>query len=200
MMTRAPSSKTRHSPHLSLRPFRRRDGDALLEAVLPSLDELNKWLPWAHGRYSRADAAAFIRESMSAWSEGRAFDFAVRSRAEPERHLGNVSVWFTSRAALVGEMGYWVRTDETGRGICTEATARALEIAFQELNMHRVTLRIAEGNVSSERVADKLGFTREGMLREEVRVNGVWLDHSVWGLLEHEYRETRTRYSAGGWA
>ena len=199
-MARAPTTQTRLSPRLSLRPFRRRDVEPLLEAVLPSLAELNRWLPWAHPTYGRGDAAAFIRESMSAWSEGRAFDFAIRSQADPGRHLGNVSVWFTSRAALVGEVGYWTRTDETNRGICTEATARALDIAFGELNMHRVVLRIAVGNTASERVAEKLGFVREGLLRDEVRVNGVWLDHSIWGLLDHEYQSARTRYTAAGWA
>ncbi len=198
-MKRSLPSRPRTTPRLVLRPFRRRDADAVVEAASASLTELNRWLPWAHPAYGRADAIAFVRDSMAAWSEGRAFDFAIRRLEDPERHLGNVSVWFTSRAALVGEIGYWVRTDETGAGIATEATARALEVAFNELQMHRVVLRIAVGNAASERIADKLGFLREGLLREEVRVNGVWLDHSIWGLLETEYRSVRAEYAAAGW-
>jgi RimJ/RimL family protein N-acetyltransferase len=60
--------------------------------------------------------------------------------------------------------------------------------------MHRVILRIAVGNRASERVAEKLGFFREGILREEIKVRGNWLDHSVWGLLEHEYRKNAHLY------
>ena len=198
-MKRTLSTRPRPARTLTLRPFRRRDSDALFEAAIASLPELNQWLPWAHLNYSRPDAVAFVRDSGAAWQEGRAYDFAIRRPEWPERHVGNVSVWFTSRQARVGEIGYWVRTDETGKGVCTEAVARALEVAFDELQMHRVTLRIAVGNRGSERVAEKLGFSREGLLREEVLVNRVWMDHSLWGLLEHEYRRNKVNYVQAGW-
>ena len=107
---------------------------------------------------------------------------------EPERHIGNVSVWFVSRGFRSGEIGYWVRTDETAQGVATEVAREALRIGFTKLKMHRIILRIAIGNRASERVAEKLGFVREGVLREELKVRGKWLDHSVWGMLEHEFR------------
>lgn len=193
------SASPRHTPRLELRPFKRRDLEALIEAIGGSLPELNEWLPWAHLDYGRRDALVFLRDSVSAWGEGRAFDFTIRYRDDPSRHLGNVSVWFTSRQSRVGEVGYWIRSEEASRGIATEAAARVLEVAFDELNMHRVILRIAVGNSSSERVAEKLGFTREGLLREELQVRGRWLDHSVWGLLVDEYRRLRQEYAAAGW-
>lgn len=177
-----------------MRPFRRRDADGLTEAVRASRQELNEWLPWAHLNYSKGDAANYIRDSIKSWREDRAYDFAVRPLDDPDRHVGNISVWFISRSFKTGEIGYWVRTDETARGVATEIAARALGIAFDELKMHRVILRIAVGNRASERVAEKLGFFREGILREEIKVRGKWLDHSVWGLLEHEYRKNANLY------
>ena len=69
-------------------------------------------------------------------------------------------------------------------------TRAALKIGFEDLRMHRLVLRIALGNTPSERIARKLGFVREGVLREEIKVGSRWLDHSVWGLLDHEYRRT----------
>lgn len=176
-----------------LRPFERRDSLALLEAVRASLPELSHWLPWAHPRYGRSDAQSYIRESMRSWKEAKAYDFAIRGLDDPGRHLGNISVWFISRSFKTGEIGYWVRSDETSKGIGTEATRKALDIAFNELHLHRVILRIAIGNRASERVAEKLGFTREGVLREEIKVRGEWLDHSVWGMLEHEQHRTGTK-------
>lgn len=198
-MPKSLPSDLRSTPRLVLRPFRRRDADPLTEAVRSSLTELSRWLPWVHSRYGKGDALRFVRDSTAAWAEGRAFDFAIRSKAEIDRHLGNVSVWHTSRREQAGEVGYWVRSDEAGRGIGTEATARILQVAFEELGMHRVILRIAAGNLASERIAQKLGFVREGLLRKEVLVNGDWLDHSLWGLLEEEYRFNRSRYAAAGW-
>jgi RimJ/RimL family protein N-acetyltransferase len=171
----------------------------LVEAARPSLPELARWLPWAHERYGRSDALRFIRESASAWAEGRAFDFTVRAIEDPDTHLGNVSVWHTSRREQSGEVGYWIRADRLGEGIGTEVTARVIQIGFEELRLHRLTLRIAVGNRGSERIAEKLGFTQEGLLRKEVYIGGEWIDHTLWGLLEEEYHANRPRYTDEGW-
>ena len=179
----------RHTERFVLRPFRRRDIDPLYRAVTASKPELEEFLPWAAPTYTRARAASFVKESIHSWRETRAYDFAIRRPQTPGRHIGNVSVWHLSRPSRSGEIGYWIRTDETGLGIATEVARAALRVGFEELRMHRVVLRIAVGNLPSERVADKLGFVREGVLREEIKVGARWLDHSVWGLLEHEFEQ-----------
>jgi len=175
-----------------LRRFGRRDVDQVAKAVQESLPELHEWLPWAHLEYERNDAAGFVRDSIQAWREERAFDYAIRRPDDLERHLGNVSIWHVSKTARIGEIGYWVRTDEITKGIATEATERLMRLGFQELGLHRVMLRIAVGNRASERVAEKLGFTAEGVLREELMVRGKWMDHTLYGLIEHEFRRLRT--------
>ena len=189
----------RYTPRLVLRPFRRKDTSPVHEAVRASLPDLAEYLPWAVN-YQRSVTAQFVKDSVGAWASGRAFDFSIRSQDDIDRHLGNVSVWFTSRANAVGEVGYWVRSDMVGQGIGTEATARVLQVAFEELHMHRITTRIATGNVASERIVQKLGFLKEGTLRDEVKVAGRWLDHSVWGLLDREWRYERRRYETEAWA
>lgn len=190
---------TRRTPRLALRPFLRRDTDALVEAVRASLPELSRWLPWPHSRYGRSDALRFIRDTAAAWEDGRAHDMAIRSHADLAHHLGNISVWPTSRREQAAEVGYWVRTEAAGRGIATEAAARVLQVAFEELGMHRVVLRVAVGNRPSERVAEKLGFVQEGVLRKEVLVAGAWLDHTLWGMLEDEFHRLRPGYEEKGW-
>ena len=189
----------RYTPKLELRPGICRDLEPLLDAVGASLPTLNEWLPWAHMSYGRRDGLIFLRDSMAAWGEGRAFDFTIRSRENSDRHLGNVSVWFTSRPSGVGEVGYWIRSDESGKGLATEAAARTIEIGFEELELQRSVLLRAVGNDASQRVAEKLGFTREGLLRQELKVRGEWLDHTAWGLLEEEYRRIRPHYAEAGW-
>jgi ribosomal-protein-serine acetyltransferase len=174
-----------------LRRFNRRDADALTAAVRASLPELQLWLPWAHAGYDRDDAAAYVRDSVASWREGRAYDFAIRPHDDPELHLGNVSIWHVSRLGRSAEIGYWVRSDQTGQGVGTEVTAALVQAGFERMGLHKVILRIAVGNESSERIADKLGFTREGVLREELMIRGAWVDHTIYSLLEHEWRTTR---------
>jgi RimJ/RimL family protein N-acetyltransferase len=171
-----------------LRRFNRRDTDRLTAAVRSSLPELQRWLPWAHPGYDRDEAAGYVRESTLSWREGRAFDFSIRSRTESTGHLGNISVWQVSRMGRSGEIGYWIRTDQAGNGIATEVTRAMLTVGFEHLGFHKVNLRIAVGNRASERVAEKLGFTKEGVLREELLIQGRWVDHTLYSLLEHEWR------------
>jgi ribosomal-protein-serine acetyltransferase len=198
-MAAALSPHQRFTPRLVLRPFRRRDVASIHEAVGASIEDLRLWLPWASRNYTKSVSQHFVRDSISAWAEGRAFDFTIRRPDESDRHLGNVSVWHTSQQNAVGEIGYWVRSDETRQGICTEAVAGLLQIAFEELKMHRVTLRIAVGNTASERVAEKLGFLLEGTLRDDVKIGTKWLDHTIWGLLRNEWAVERERYTARAW-
>ncbi len=188
-----------HTPRFTLQPFRRRDVGPVHDAVLTSLPELAAFLPWANENYSRSVTQQFIRDSVSAWHESRAFDFAIRRDAEPDFHLGNVSIWYVSRANAIGEVGYWVRTETARRGICTEAVARILRFGFEELALHRIVVRIAVGNRGSERVAEKLGFRLEGTLRDEVRVGAEWMDHTIWGLLDREWRTEQVRYRTMAW-
>lgn len=183
---------------LLLRRFVRRDVDDLTAAVVRSLPELGEWLPWAHAGYGREDAAGYIRDSLGAWREGRAYDYAIRPLHQHDRHLGNISIWPLSRVGRTGEIGYWVVTGETSQGIATEATAALLEVGFDGLGLHKLTLRIGVGNRGSERVAEKLGFTKEGVLREELQVRGRWIDHTLFSLLEHEQMPAPARRLQGG--
>lgn len=192
------SSDVRATRRFELRPFRKRDIEPLLEAVTSSLPDLYAWLPWAHRGYGRIDATRFVKETMRSWREQRAYDFAITATDDPSTHVGNVSIWFISRGFRSGEIGYWIRSDHKGLGVATEVAARMVEIGFEELRMHRIVLRIAVGNRASERVAEKLGFVREGVLREELEVHGTWMDHTVYSMLEHEYQKQRTAIAS--WA
>lgn len=176
------------SDKLILQRFVRKDAAALDDAIRVSLGDLNQWLPWARMDYTNGDTTAFIRESIQAWKEERAWDYSIRRKTDPGRHLGNVSIWTVSKLGKSAEIGYWVRSDETSRGLCTEAVDRVIEEAFRSMGYHKVILRIAKGNTPSDRVAEKLGFTKEGILREELLIRGNWVDHTLWSILDREYR------------
>lgn len=170
-----------------LRKLSRQDIQPIADAVAVSLPELQRWLPWAHSSYGREDAVIFVRDSQQSWKEARAFDFAIKDPQIPDVHIGNASIWQVSKLGRVGEVGYWVRSDWTSRGVATEATARLLEVGFGELGFHKINLRIAVGNIASDRIAEKLGFTEEGVLREELKLQGRWVDHTLYSLLESEW-------------
>jgi len=91
--------------------------------------------------------------------------FAVTEAASGEL-AGSVGFgWVGDRDERVGEVGYWMRKDLRGRGLTTRAVGLLSRWALRELDCDRLQLRADEQNVSSQRVAEKAGFTREGVLR-----------------------------------
>lgn len=196
-MSTSVHSQPRYTRRLVLRPFRRRDVGPLHDAIEMSLSDLQPWLPWVDG-YNRAVSQRFVRESVAAWAEQRAYDFTIRTIDDQGRHIGNVSIWPVSAQNSIGEVGYWIRSDETGKGYGAEATTRIIQVGFEEMKLHKVQLRIAVGNIRSERIARNLGFVLEGTLRDEVKVGSRWLDHTVWSLLEDEWWAQRDRHRTEG--
>ena len=196
-MPNAVHSQPRYTRRLVLRPVRRRDVGPLPDAIEVSLADLQPGLPWVEG-YDRGVSQRFVRESVAAWAERRAYDFTIRTLDDPGRHIGNVSLWSTSAQNGIGEVGYWIRSDETGQGYGAEATTRAVQVGFEEMRLHKVQLRIAVGNVRSEQIARRLGFALEGTLRDEVKVGDEWLDHTVWSPHAHEWWIQRERHRSEG--
>ncbi len=105
--------------------------------------------------------------------------------------MGGLGIWHTSHTEKSAEIGYWIKSDLTGKGLATEAAGALVALGFENMGIHRILMRIAVGNHPSRRVAEKLGFSYEGIAREEILVRGQWMDHEVYSLLEREWRPPR---------
>jgi RimJ/RimL family protein N-acetyltransferase len=87
--------------------------------------------------------------------------------------------WLT----LYGNLGYWVRSSAAGTGVATAATRLLLDFAFERLGLFRVEIVAAVGNLASQRVAEKVGATREGCARNRCRGGGVQHDAYVYSVI-----------------
>lgn len=85
------------------------------------------------------------------------------------------------------EFGIALGPAHWNQGCGTDATRTLIRFAFAEMNLHRVTLRVADYNPRARRVYEKVGFKVEGVLREARWWNGAWHDTIVMGLLAHEF-------------
>ena len=89
------------------------------------------------------------------------------------------------------EVGYWVAAEARGRGLCPRAVSLVSRWLIMEHGVERVQLRADEENVPSRRVAEKAGFTQEGVLRSS-RYNrrlGRRVDFVMYSLLRDELSE-----------
>ncbi|MEU6313407.1 GNAT family protein [Streptomyces sp. NPDC047014] len=90
------------------------------------------------------------------------------------------------------EIGCWLEPAAAGRGLVTAACRVLIDYAFGERGMHRVEWHAATGNTKSLAVAQRLGMTREGVMRQNHLHRGVRQDTEVWSVLAPEWAATRS--------
>jgi len=103
--------------------------------------------------------------------------------------VGGIGMGVNSHAYR-GTIGYWVARDARGRGLCTRALRLLLRHALEDLELQRVDLLTDPDNFASQRVAEKAGFRREGVLRAHLRhPDGRIRDSVIFSLLPGELLE-----------
>jgi RimJ/RimL family protein N-acetyltransferase len=177
-----PNTLTSHDHGLLIRPYVESDVNALYEAVRESVPEVSRWLPWCHEDYSIEESRDFICSRKDASQGDEWYSFGV-FEIESGRFVGGVGLNFINRVHQLANLGYWVRTSAAGRGVATAATKSAAHFGFAQLGLHRIEIVAAVDNVASQRVAEKAGAIREGVLRNRLLIRGVPHDAVMFSLI-----------------
>lgn len=169
---------------LTLRPPGLRDARAIAKAVNASAADLGEWMPWARETYGLQDAVAFVEAAARKLRAEEEFTTVIVTR-QRRTFAGCCTLSVRDWQVPKFEIGYWLRTDQVGRGYVTEAARALTELAFASLGAARVEIRIDDGNQRSWAVAERLGFAWEATLRANERGNdGSLRDTRVYTLLE----------------
>jgi RimJ/RimL family protein N-acetyltransferase len=172
---------------IRLRPYRgEEDAQELYEAVRESLDEMQPWMPWCHANYSIEESREWLAARSEVHEQSTDFGFRI-SDVRSDRQLGGVGLGHFNphRAA---NLGYWVRTSATGRGVATRATRLLARFGFEELKLVRIEIVAAVGNLASQRVAEKVGAVREGVMRKGLLIRDVAHDAVLTSLVEEDMK------------
>ena len=165
----------------SLRPYDMRDAQALWEAARESVPEVFPWLSWCHAQYSVAESVEWIRSRAPLATRGLEYTFAIVD--DDGRYLGGCGINQVNRIHRFANLGYWVRSSATGRGVATEAVRQAAAFAFRETDLERLEIVCAVGNDRSQRVAERAGAVREGVLRCRLLLHGKPVDAVLYSLV-----------------
>lgn len=160
------------------------DAQAIFDLTDRNRDHLGPWMPWVGSTVTVADTAAFLRFARAEYVVGRMFHANLRYAGEI---VGGIGMRL-DRSHDACEIGYWIDAGFTGRGIVTRAARALTSAAFAELGMHRVSIRAGEGNTRSRAVAERLGFTYEGVMRENERVGERYITLASYSMLAAEWR------------
>ena len=165
---------------LKIRHLKPSDAPAMFDAVQESLSDVSAWMDWCHADYDLEDAQEWIGITNEGFKNGTQYDFGI---FRANSYLGQVGVNRINHQAKYANVGYWVRTSATGRGVAPVAVRLLSDWAFANTDLQRLEIVVALGNERSLRVAEKTGAVREGILRSKIRVFDRFYDAVIYSIL-----------------
>ena len=171
------------SERLTLRPIHEDDLPDLY-AVFADPDVMRYWStpPMRDMDEARAYLAGIERN----FAERTGFKWAITRRGG-DRLIGTTSLFRLDGPHNTGEIGYALGSAHWGNGYAAEAVHRTCQFGFEQLGLRRIEADVDPRNAPSLKVLERLGFTREGYLRERWVVAGETQDSVLLGLLLRDF-------------
>ncbi|MGI6546632.1 MAG: GNAT family N-acetyltransferase [Fastidiosipilaceae bacterium] len=183
-LNRLPISRPLQGERLKLRMFEEAD-IPYVSPLFDELDVLQFYLPTLVRPYSEAQLSEMLKD----WhDENTYFLFSIVHHVT-NQVKGLVNLDGVSWSNRHTEIGIGISDlKERGKGYAPEALRLLIDYCFDQMGMHRVFARIIEGNEPSIRLFEKLGFKREGQMREHVFRDGGWRDMYIYAVLDSEWK------------
>lgn len=146
-----------------------------------------RFMPW--GPNTEDDTQAYVRRVMEGQKKEPRTEYELVVILKPDgRLIGGCGLRVVSLEYHEGVMGYCFGRDVWGQGYAPEAARALFDLGFEQLGLHRIFADCNVENVASARVMEKVGMSREGLLRENMWYKGRWRDSYRYAILEHEWR------------
>ncbi|MGH7593810.1 MAG: GNAT family N-acetyltransferase [Gemmatimonadales bacterium] len=171
-------------PGVQARPFEPDDAATVYRLIQANRAHLDRWIRWSSTIQSVADAADTIAQFVTRRASGTGFHNGIWVNGQL---AGGVVCRDLEPVHRHAEIGYWLGTGFTGRGLAVHAATRAIDYLFGARQLHRIEMQCAVDNVRSRAIPEKLGFTLEGIRRESHWIMTRFADHAVYGMLAGEW-------------
>lgn len=165
------------------------DYPAWAELRAASREFLVPWEPlWAPDELSRASFRRRIRHYLRDMREDMGYALFVYDTRSTDL-VGGITLCNVRRGVTQScTLGYWVGAAYARQGYMTAAVRAVVPFVFDSLELHRLEAACLPSNTASMRLLERVGFKREGLARQYLRINGDWCDHVLYALLEADPR------------
>lgn len=175
------------APDLELRMRSPEDAQKIFELVDKNRVHLREWLGWVDVNTKVEDTEKFILTCASEYDKGEGADFGIWYKGE---WVGSCGFHYIKMEHKKAEIGYWLGKEFEGNGIVTRCVNALLEYGFNTLNLNRIVIRAGVKNTKSRAIAERLGFTLEGIARDDEYLYDHYHDMAVYGLLKREWKKS----------
>ena len=124
-----------------------------------------------------------IERSLKKADQGEIYAFGIFLKTT-DKLIGDMYLTQIVRGDLQNcSTGFTLDNEHNGKGYTTEALQLVVDFAFKELKLHRIEAGAMPDNIASIRVLEKVGFKKEGVAKENLKINGKWTDHQILAII-----------------
>ncbi|MEP7145929.1 MAG: GNAT family protein [bacterium] len=170
---------------LSLELINETHAQDIFDLTEENREHLRKWLPWVDFTKNVNDTSDFIKISKEQFEVNNGFQLIIKYKNEL---AGLIGLHYLNHLHKHTEIGYWLARNYTGKGLMTLSCRTLIDYCFDVLDLNRVVIKCAEENYKSQGIPQRLGFNKEGVLRQEIYLNGKFADHILYAMLKDEWK------------
>jgi len=170
---------------LELRLLENNNAEEMFKLIDSCRNHLREWLPWVDNTKSSDDTKNFIEITKKQFASNNGFQAGIWYRGEFAGAIGYHGINWANKSTSIG---YWLGKNHVGKGIMTKACKAFIDYALIDLKLNRVEIRCAENNYKSRAIPERLGFTKEGVIREAEWLFNHYVNHVIYGILVSEWK------------
>lgn len=172
------------SSRIILRHPKRRDWKAWVHLRQESYSFLQKWEPyWNLNQCNKSNYMRQLKLQRTKAAYDQAYSFLCFQK-DNKNLLGGINISNIQRGVMqTCNIGYWLGEKNTGKGYMEESIKAIIPYIYEQLKIHRIQAFTLEDNIASRKLIEKVNFTKEGTLREAMKINNEWKDHVIYSLL-----------------
>lgn len=146
-------------------------------------DFLQTYLPWVDHNVSVKDSEDYIKDSQKKYKREFGLNLCIFYK---NQIVGTIGLVYIDKINKKCEIGYWLGEDFQGKGIMRRSCIALINYSIHVLKLHRIEIRCVAHNKKSQRIPEKLGFKKEGILRQSTILDREFFDMIVYGLLAQD--------------
>jgi ribosomal-protein-serine acetyltransferase len=159
--------------------------ETLYQVVKLNRQHLREFLPWVDNMRSLDDFRKYINSSKLRYANHTEVGYVIMA---DDAMIGRIGVHNIDLNNKSGSIGYWLAKDRVGQGIITRCCKALIDECFTHLQLIRIEIRAATSNFKSQAIPERLGFKKEGIVRQGEFVNNQFVDLYVYSMLKEEWK------------
>lgn len=169
--------------------FELRHAEKLNALITQNFEHIREWSPWLKDRERTIERTReFIRRNLKQFAESGGFGICIWYKGEMAGQIEyNYFDWNNRKT----EIGFWLGESFQGKGLITKSCRVLINHAFDELKLNRVEMHCGVENQKSRRIAEKLGFKEEGVIRQSAWLHDRFVDYVIYGMLSSEWNKNQ---------